>query len=114
MREKMQNVPVDVVQLPAGGVAELSKQVPSGFCSRTSNGDVWCWGDQRDITGALIQDEVPLPLPGQMAPAIRLGGTCGVFSGGHVRCWGNDELGQLGDGTTSNSGIPVDVISLAF
>lgn len=35
--------------------------------------------------------------------------TCGIISGS-AYCWGNDNYGQLGDGTTTNSLVPVKVV----
>lgn len=35
--------------------------------------------------------------------------TCAVDSIGKVYCWGNNDVGQLGDGTTDNSFVPVEV-----
>lgn len=77
-------------------------------CALLDGGDVYCWGGNE--LGQLgpgaptsIEDTptiVELPRP---AVEVRAGGehTCARTDDGTVYCWGSNELGQLGNGTTS-------------
>ena len=38
--------------------------------------------------------------------------TCAIRTGGKVQCWGNNQYGNLGDGTTINRSQPVNVVGL--
>jgi len=99
-------------------------------CAVRSNGTVWCWGNnqygQLGVTSA-GQSNVPLQVENLTdAIAVRAGGpkssgphTCAIRSGGTVWCWGNNQYGQLGNESTTNSNVPVqaknltDVVDLA-
>ncbi|MDO8412846.1 MAG: hypothetical protein Q7S51_03530, partial [Gallionellaceae bacterium] len=39
--------------------------------------------------------------------------TCAVLNDGSVRCWGNNSSGKLGDGSTTDSSIPVAVSGIS-
>ncbi len=83
-----------------------------------------CWGD--NAYGQLGDDQAcgdscygnpccltPVDVSGLStgvsAISAGLDHTCAVASGGGVKCWGRNQYGQLGDGTTNNSSIPVNV-----
>jgi alpha-tubulin suppressor-like RCC1 family protein len=76
----------------------------------------WCWGDTIDGNYGVIY---PVTSPvekmkvksGVTAIATGYEHTC-VIAKGQVRCWGYNTDGQLGDNTTKNSWVPVDVVGL--
>ena len=76
-----------------------------------------CWGDnaagQLGIGSAAGHHPFPQPVRGLPSPprALAAGAvhTCALLAGGVAYCWGQNLHGQLGDGTTENSPIPVQV-----
>jgi alpha-tubulin suppressor-like RCC1 family protein len=92
-------------------------------CGLTAGGETYCWGSNEH--GQL---GVPKSVAGIFAPRpvssepVRVSGdelftsisamcmhTCGLTAEGDAFCWGNNALGQLGDGTTKNRSRPTAV-----
>jgi alpha-tubulin suppressor-like RCC1 family protein len=98
------------------------RSVSSGFwhtCAVTSAGAAQCWGEneygQLGI-GSTTNSAVPVTVAGLSSGvvAVSAGGdhTCALTSAGAVVCWGLNYLGQLGDGSTTDSAVPVKVAGL--
>lgn len=89
-------------------------------CAVDDEGFAYCWGanghGQLGI-GTTDDSRVPVPVPGIRSipqgayESVSAGGTstCGWSSDGDVACWGANGSGQLGDGSTTGSTVPVAV-----
>ena len=88
-------------------------------CAVSSSGGVKCWGsnthfqlgDGTDVDSPLAVDVLGLP---ERATAVATGGNhnCALTESGGVLCWGYNGWGQLGNGSTVDSPVPVSVIGL--
>jgi alpha-tubulin suppressor-like RCC1 family protein len=110
------SVPVNVL-----GLSHVSAiGAGSSHTCAIDSGGVFCWGfnafgqcgDGR-LTRQVYQ-------PGSMsvqtdAKSVGVGGfhTCALLNTGRVRCWGENSAGTVGDGTTTDSLVPVDVVGLS-
>ena len=90
-------------------------------CAILDDGSVSCWG--QNIKGQLgdgtnTDRNTPTQISSlgtdRTAVSIAVGyrNTCVILDDGSVSCWGNNNYGQLGDGTTTNRNTPTQTSSL--
>ena len=108
-------------------VSELGSGVAgitAGFshtCAAATGGTVVCWGRNAEGQlgdGTTVPRLTPTAISGleRRVATVVAGGyhTCAVTAGGGaVLCWGWNQYGQLGDGTTANRQTPTAVVGLA-
>ncbi len=111
-----QLVPMPIA-LPGGGAVSSLSAGGEHTCAVDAAGAVFCWGaNERGQLGAGAPGpDVAAPrLVAALPPALRVaaGGehTCVELPDRTIDCWGANENGQLGDGTTADSAIPVEAV----
>ena len=93
-----------------------------GSCVVSDIGKVYCWGYNSSGQlgdGTNVHSSMPVAVLDGSMPAdtsivkVAAGGShaCALDETGRAYCWGNNFNGQLGDGTMTNSSIPVNVVS---
>jgi alpha-tubulin suppressor-like RCC1 family protein len=103
------------------GVGQLSAGTDH-TCARLTDGRAACWGGNlhgQSGNGTSVDHELPtLVLAADGSEPLRqvaqvVAGramTCARRAGGQVRCWGENGLGQLGDGTQVDRWLPRPVV----
>jgi alpha-tubulin suppressor-like RCC1 family protein len=90
-------------------------------CALLADQSVWCWGDNSHggLGGGAALANVPssatpVKVEGITATAISVHETaCALLVDHTVACWGHNETGTLGNGSLTDSSVPVPVTGLA-
>ena len=111
-------VPVDVVGLSSGVLSVSAGDLYT--CAVTSMGAVKCWGsnmwgtfgDPTTTSTSFLPVDVVGLSANVMSVSVGENHACALTSTGAVKCWGKNDFGQLGNGSTIGSSVPVDVLGL--
>lgn len=108
------NYPGTVMGLSTGGGS-----ITTGFlhsCATTATGGASCWGSNASGEvgdGTTTQRLAPTAVTGLSTGVLSITAgashTCARMANGDVKCWGRNEEGQLGDGTTTPHAVPTSV-----
>ena len=90
-------------------------------CALLSDGSVQCWGDNQQGQLGIGTSSAGSPLPvrvqgveGALSIGVGRAHACAILLDDSVRCWGSNNFGQLGSGTSGQDGsAPLVVASLA-
>jgi len=108
------SVPVDVDGMSDRVVAIAARE--GHTCALTVSGAAKCWGENSSGQlghGTNRDQKIPVDVrglsSGVIAIAAGISHNCALTNAGEIKCWGSNSSGQLGDGTTMASSIPVTV-----
>jgi alpha-tubulin suppressor-like RCC1 family protein len=113
------DLPVEVLGL--SGVEKITTGLyeQGRVCALTEGGQVKCWGykelELRNPGESEYGSETPTlveGIEGAVDISSGLDDACAVMGDATVKCWGNNDSGQLGDGSTTSSATPVSVTGI--
>lgn len=114
--------PVLTSPTPVPGLADVA-EIRAGekySCARKNDMTVVCWGDNgfgQLGDGTTTAHAAPGAVTGLGTDIVELAtgrfSACARHATGRVSCWGQNDYGQLGNGASANSGLPVDVGGLS-
>lgn len=111
------SINTDAPGLTRRNVAQISAGILHG-CALNQSGRAFCWGSNafgqlgdRTRQGSRKPVRVLATAPGLRGAQIAAIGsgenfTCALTDAGRVACWGRNDRGQLGNGTTRNRAVP--------
>jgi alpha-tubulin suppressor-like RCC1 family protein len=109
------------VQVPGLGATTSLSVESNTACASVADGSVSCWGAADGVVIPVMpNDHHSTPTPQLVLPAgsgvesVHLIGSaaCVIETGGRLMCWGDNSEGELGDGSTTSSTTPQQVIGL--
>jgi alpha-tubulin suppressor-like RCC1 family protein len=101
------------------GVIAMSAGEDNSACAVTAGGGVECWGyngngqlGNNSATNSSVPVQVSGLTSGVTAVSVGYYSACALTAGGSVECWGDNTYGELGNNSTANSSVPVQVSGL--
>lgn len=105
---------------PAGPSGSIIAGGEQHSCALTSAGAVLCWGSNASGqlgNGTTTKSLTPVPVTGLSSGVVGITAgaafNCALTHAGTVMCWGDNTTGDLGNGTTTDSDLPVEVLDVA-
>lgn len=111
---------IQVRVTPVRVIANIEKLFPSvmaGYaCGTDADGRAYCWGANPSGQLGIGTTGAATLTPTAVAGGIKFATltltdshTCGLTDSGEAYCWGSNRVGELGDGSTRPSSVPVRV-----
>lgn len=100
----------------AGTVYSSVEVNESNACGITSVGELKCWGStttalRGDASNFLVSNASDVVTDDKFNPSVVSNGKahCMITSSSQLKCWGENNFGQLGDGSKVNRALPVAI-----
>jgi alpha-tubulin suppressor-like RCC1 family protein len=97
----------NAIEITAGPIDKDYAVSAAHTCSLIADGTVKCWGDNTlgqlgngQVSAIGASNPIPLTVPGLVdVVSVAAGGyhTCALIADGTVKCWGRNDVGQIGD-----------------